>query len=115
MNIENTAVRHIAFGNGIVTAFDGKYITVKFNESGVEKRFVYPDAFEKFLTLADGTVSDEIMSDLSVANDKKAKILAEKNAENMRSMTHGIVIPGKEGPTDPDDEESGYKNSQEND
>ena len=77
-----------------------------------EKSFVYPDAFEKFLTLADGTVSDEIKAELAQSNDRKQMILNKKNEENMRSMTHGIVIPGKETvQSDSDDEESGSKSS----
>ena len=72
--------------------------------------FVYPDAFEKFLTLADGTVSDEIKAELAQSNDRKQMILNKKNEENMRSMTHGIVIPGKEGNGENEEEDS-YKNN----
>ena len=108
MVFENLQVKHKAFGLGTVVAYDGKYIKVKFDSA--EKNFVYPDAFEKFLTLADGSVSDEILADLDVANAKKAKILAAKHEENVRSMIHGIVIPGKEGNAE-NEEEEGYKNS----
>ena len=103
-------VKHKTFGLGTVTEQDGKYFKVKF-DVGV-KNFVYPDAFEKFLTLADGTVSDDIVSDLAVTNDKKARILAAKQEENLRAMTHGIVIPGKEGSSENEEEESGYKNNE---
>jgi hypothetical protein len=102
-------VKHIKFGVGRIVARDGNYIRVKFES--VEKNFVYPDAFEKFLTLADGTVSDEIKADLALTNERKARILAAKHEENVRSMTHGIVIPGKEGTSESEEEESGYKNS----
>lgn len=61
-----------------------------------DKSFVYPDSFGKFLTLGDGTVSDEILADLQASRDAKQKIINKKNEENLRSMTHGIVIPGKE-------------------
>lgn len=108
MVFENLQVRHKTFGLGTVVAYDGKYIKVKFDSA--EKNFVYPDAFEKFLTLADGSVSDEILADLDVTNTKKAKILAAKHEENVRAMTHGIVIPGKEGNGE-NEEEEGYKNS----
>ena len=108
MVFDNLQVRHKTFGLGTVIAKDGKYIKVKF-ESAV-KNFVYPDSFEKFLTLADGTLSDEIIADLAATNAQKAKILAAKNEENMRAMTHGIVIPGKEGTSESEEEEN-YKNS----
>ena len=102
-------VMHKTFGLGTIISTDGKYIRVKFDSA--EKNFVYPDAFEKFLTLADGSVSEEILSDLKVTNEQKARILAAKQEENIRSMTHGIVIPGKEGTPENEEEESGYKGS----
>ena len=108
MVFENLQVRHKAFGLGTVVAKDGKYIKVKFDSA--EKNFVYPDSFEKFLTLADGTVTDEIIADLAATNAVKAKILAAKNEENLRAMTHGIVIPGKEGAGESEEEDS-YKNN----
>ena len=110
MIFENLQVRHKTFGVGTVVANDGKYIKVKFENA--EKNFVYPDSFEKFLTLADGSITDEILADLAASNDKKAKILAAKHEENVRAMTHGIVIPGKEGNTENEEEDS-YKNNNE--
>ena len=110
MIFENLEVVHGVFGKGVVLEKNGKYITVKFESC--QKTFVYPDAFERFLTLADGTVSDEIKSDIEQANEEKQQIINKKNEENVRSMTHGIVIPGKENTqTDSDDEEAAFKNT----
>ena len=94
MNFENLKVIHKAFGKGVVSNAEGKYITVKFDS--VTKIFVYPDIFEKFLTLEDGSVSEEILSDLASANLVKKQIQDKKHEENVRAMTKGIVIPGKE-------------------
>ena len=100
MVFENLEVLHVKFGKGVILSKNDKYITVGFDNC--QKTFVYPDAFEKFLTLADGTVSDDI----------KQEIINKKNEENIRSMTHGIVIPGKEiVPGESDDEESSSKSS----
>lgn len=108
MILDNLAVKHKAFGSGTVISSEGKYIKVRF-ESG-DKTFVYPDIFEKFLTLADGTVSDEIIADLGRENAIKQQIKDKKNAENLRAMTKGIVIPGKEiTATDGEDEEGRAK------
>lgn len=105
MVLENLQVKHKSFGVGSVVEAQGRYIKVKFESC--EKIFVYPDIFEKFLTLADGTVSDEIKSDLAASNKIKEQIIAKKKEENLRAMTKGIVIPGKEiSPLDGDDEES---------
>lgn len=109
MVFDNLEVRHKAFGDGVVTATRGQYITVKF--AGAEKIFVYPDIFEKHMTLRDGTVSDEIKADLAEKQRQKQRISDEKREENYRAMTRGIVIPGKDMNIDGDDEEN--KNAQE--
>ena len=87
-------VQHKVFGLGTVTGINGKYLTVAFQN--VEKVFVYPDAFEKFLTLADGSVTDEIRDDLNHSMNRREQIRMQKHEENLRAMQRGIVIPGKE-------------------
>ena len=94
MVFDNLKIKHKTFGEGTVKSLDGKYITVSFGS--IEKKFVYPDAFENFLTLSDGTVSPEILEDIRNAKMAKQVIIDKKNEENRRAMTHGIVIPGKE-------------------
>ena len=103
-------VMHKSFGLGVITAINGKYITVKL--AGCEKNFVYPDSFEKFLTLKDGTVSDEILADLAVSQAAKQQIIDKKHQENLRSMTRGIVIPGKEELLDGEEEEHEHEHEE---
>ena len=112
MILENLEVLHKSFGKGTVVATNGKYITVKFESAS--KTFVYPDIFEKFLTLADGTVSDEILADLDSTKAAKQRELDKKNEENIRAMTRGIVIPGKENLSPDSDEEEGRNRNNEN-
>ena len=109
MVFENLEVKHKAFGSGTVVGYNGKYMTVKFQNT--EKVFVYPDAFEKYLTLADGTVSDEIKAAIEASNLAKQTIIDKKNAENIHSMLKGIVIPGKENTGVEGEDEEG-KNSE---
>jgi hypothetical protein len=111
MCFENLEVLHKSFGKGKVVAKNGQYITVKFDST--QKIFVYPDIFEKFLTLADGSVSEEILADLKESNAAKQKVLDKKNEENVRAMTRGIVIPGKEN-TNPEleEDEGRFKNTE---
>ncbi len=94
MLLDNLEVKHKVFGTGTVTAVNGKYLTVAF--AAEKKTFVYPDAFESFLTLADGAVPEEILADIAATKEVKERIENEKEEENRRAMTHGIVIPGKE-------------------
>lgn len=90
----NVEVKHNTFGIGTVVDCQGKYMRIKF--ASVEKTFVYPDAFERFLTLSDGTVSGDIRADIEASNKMKQAIIDKKNEEQLHTMTHGIVIPGKE-------------------
>ena len=109
MVFDNLQVRHKTFGVGTVILTKGQYLTVKFDTT--EKVFVYPDAFDRFLTLADGTVSDEINRDIAESKLAKQRIIDRKHAENVHSMLKGIVIPGKEN-TNPDSEEEESRNSE---
>ncbi len=111
MTLDNLAVKHKSFGDGVVTAVRGKYMTVKF--SAAEKTFVYPDAFESFLTLSNGLVTDEIIEDIKRSKEAKQQIINKKNEENLRAMTRGIVIPGKENnPMENEEEEGRFKRSE---
>ena len=105
MVLDNLAVCHKKFGPGVVIATNGNYMTIKFQD--VEKVFVYPDAFETFLTLANGALNEEIENDIKLAKEEKQRILNKKNEENLRAMTRGIVIPGKEFNMNEGDEEEG--------
>lgn len=108
---ENLEIKHKSFGIGTVVAVTGKYMTVRFGSA--DKKFVYPDAFENYLTLADGSISDEIKSDIKAANEAKQAILNKKNEENLRAMTKGIVIPGKEiSISEGEEEENRFKASE---
>ena len=111
MLLDNLIVIHKKFGKGTVCSRQGKYITVNFG--AFQKIFVYPDAFESFLTLEDGTVSGEILEDIDSARRIKQQIIDKKNEENLRAMTKGIVIPGKDGAISEFDEEENHYKSQE--
>ena len=112
MSFDNLVVNHKSFGMGTVVSMQGKYITVKFENT--QKIFVYPDVFDGFLTLVDGTVPQDIMLDIATSKRAKQVILDKKKEENLRAMTKGIVIPGKEIVNETEDDDRGY-NSQDND
>lgn len=111
MNLVNLEVKHKSFGDGVVASANGKYITVNFG--AISKVFVYPDIFEKFMTLADGGISDEIKADLDTAFAIKKSIQDKKHEENLRAMTKGIVIPGKDISLETEDEENRKNNETE--
>jgi len=110
MIFDGLEVIHKTFGKGVVVSLNGKYITVKFESC--QKIFVYPYAFEHFLTLSDGTVPDEILEHVNASKAAKQVILDKKQEENRRAMERGIVIPGKEGAIGESDDDEGHFKAQ---
>ena len=108
MVFENIKVTHKTFGEGVVANRDGNYINVSFG--GNIKRFVYPDAFDKFLTVEDESILSAIKVDIDASKRAKQIIIDKKNEENYRAMTRGIVIPGKEANAENENEEDEFRN-----
>ncbi len=99
MEILGLKVRHKIFGGGVVTEVDGNNLTVKF-ESKISK-FVYPDAFEKFIEALDSFVQENIIKELnnkreirqkklSSLVDNKKVALNEKNTYSSTKKTKSI-------------------------
>ena len=89
-----TKVKHNIFGIGAITAHEGAYITVDFGNKTI--RFVYPDAFEKFLTAEDCSVHESIVSSIKAAKEeaeqkKRAEEAARKAIEEERRAAAAIV------------------------
>ncbi len=60
MQLIGQAIRHDTFGKGVVTGWDRHTLTVCFSEG--DKRFLFPDAFEKHLTLRNDAMQETIES-----------------------------------------------------
>lgn len=71
MELIGLKVKHTVFGAGVINEMEGNYITVEFTSKTT--RFVYPDAFEKFIKAEDSVVQQAIMDEIN-----KAKAAAEK-------------------------------------
>ena len=68
-------VKHKVFGTGVITGVSGNYLTIKFAVK--ESKFVYPDAFEKFIVADDASIQAEIMEEI---NDIKLTAEAQRQA-----------------------------------
>lgn len=64
-------VFHDVFGGGVITDRDGVHITVDFG--GDEKKFIYPDAFEKYLRSADQELMAQVNSDIQAKQEARTK------------------------------------------
>ncbi|MEA4847542.1 MAG: hypothetical protein VB106_09960 [Clostridiaceae bacterium] len=75
MNIVNEQVKHILYGDGKVICQETDYLSVQFSEQYGIKKFLYPDAFEKFLKMYNHDIEMYVLDEL---HDKQARIEAEE-------------------------------------
>lgn len=75
MEFLDRQVNHNLFGAGRICCKDIRHLTVAFPEHG-EKQFIYPDAFEKFLSVSDPDLAQRVSTDLQCR-------LAELEAERV--------------------------------
>ena len=78
MELIGLKVKHAVFGAGVITEMEGNYITVEF--AAKTSRFVYPDAFEKFIRAEDENVQKTILESIQAAKDLAEKKRLEEEA-----------------------------------
>jgi len=94
MELVNGQVEHILFGIGRIVSLEEEVLYVEFSEKNEIKRFVYPDAFDKYLKICDSKLEAIILSDLKI---KKAQIEADrikwqqKQEEEVKQRTMEIM------------------------
>lgn len=95
MNIINTKVKHKTFGMGIVSAFDGKHLSVQFSSKFC--KFVYPDAFEKFLEAESAEIQQAIRDDITAQKQaEEVKRLADIAANNAKEESKSVDAAAKQ-------------------
>src|SRR5699024_3469806 len=77
VNLINKKITHTIFGKCTIIDHTDSFITVDFDDD--VKKFVYPDAFSKFLTLNDENLAESPDEVLSVRK-KEQEALAEQRA-----------------------------------
>lgn len=96
MNILHENVRHTIFGKGEIIAQSDSTVTIRFLDRNDEKKFLYPQAFDQFLTLSNPELLPELESELSVlrvhAMEEQKRIEAAKQAERLAWKT---INPGR--------------------
>ena len=68
-------IKHVTFGKGVVTDWNGNVITVCF--SAGEKKFIYPDAFSNFLILKNADAQKKVQHLLDVREEERETELKE--------------------------------------
>lgn len=82
MQLEGMEVSHMKFGEGKVMELKEKYITILFPQG--EKKFLYPNSFNKFLTLKDKKVQTEMNNMLKHIMEEEESRRAEEISEQER-------------------------------
>lgn len=81
MDLINLNVKHKTLGDGIITEASNNYITIKFLNNQNSLKFVYPEAFEKFLVAKDEIIQTKIINEINnTKNIKKQQYQANKEA-----------------------------------
>lgn len=92
MNLIGQPVKHGVFGTGIVKDLSESIVTICFD--GGEKNFIYPDAFNQFLTLADKKVQQRIQQlliDREIELQKKKKEVLAAQGRKQKLSNFKIV------------------------
>lgn len=72
-HLVNTDVIHTTYGKGKITQVHGTMITVHFREHG-DKKFQYPDAFDKYLKVVDIDLAATVADDLECNKREIAEV-----------------------------------------
>lgn len=85
INLVNKQVTHKSFGKGNVVNYNDSYIKIHF-KSG-KKRFVFPDAFEKYLTFIDQGAADMVRTKIQKKEiERKKELLKQKKEEKEKAL-----------------------------
>ena len=87
MNISGQAVMHKIFGEGTIADIDNATVTVDFH--GETKRFIYPQAFNGYLTAVDPGFGEYISSILNEKSVTVSTVISDK-PKTRRSTNAGL-------------------------
>lgn len=98
MNILNEQIKHNVYGDGEVISQEDDILSVRFSDKYGVKKFVYPDAFEKFLTLSNPEIRMLVLREFQAKREKMeadAVRLQNVYAESVKSRE---VVKPKRSP-----------------
>ena len=88
MNLIGARIGHITLGQGEVISQNGNYFRVRFSTK--ETNFVYPDAFERYVSCSDEGIQAQAMADLAAKREceriETERRLAEEQARREAQM-----------------------------
>lgn len=79
MDLLNEEITHKVFGKGDIVDQDESFVTINFNDD--VKKFVYPDAFGKFITLKDQDTAKSLKKIISQRETEREMLEKKREAE----------------------------------
>ena len=91
MNLKNQIVLHRVFGKGKIIEHSEEYLTISFDCG--EKKFIFPDAFNNFISAQDAAIAEQIDSLLKEAEENKLRIRQELKMQQRAVVSHAAKTP----------------------
>lgn len=89
MNLINCSIRHISWGEGAITEQEGNHIKARFSIG--EKQFVYPDAFEKFLSCCDANIQCQVEEEIAQKKQQE-KIKLQERQQQLEVLSRSVPV-----------------------
>ena len=86
----NTKVIHKMLGEGIITEAGDNYVSVKF--ASKVSRFIFPIAFEKFITAENSDIQDMIIEEINRARNEEHKWCVSKKERALMLKRKQVLI-----------------------
>ncbi|WP_432352508.1 malate synthase [Sporosarcina sp. A2] len=83
MNLVNEEITHKVFGEGNIVGHEESIITIEFSTD--TKKFVYPDAFENFITLNDSSIA-KTLKEVFLKRKIEEELLEKQLEEEKKSL-----------------------------
>lgn len=97
MDLINIKVRHKVFGEGIIVANKNSYITVRFQDD--EKKFIYPNAFDGYLTAENSNIAESIKQEIesmkNLEKEKKERLAELEKQKQIQKNNSGKYVKVK--------------------
>ena len=96
MNLIGIKVKHAVFGTGVIIEKSDNNIVVEFAVKTT--KFVYPDAFEKFINAEDADIQQTIIDGIHAAKSateqkRQAEEAARRAAEEQQLAANAVAVP----------------------
>lgn len=77
MQLIGQKVEHASYGQGEIVSYEEQRVEVRFAEGEEPKKFLYPDAFEKFLSMTDKEYQQLVEKEVKQMHETRVEVKEE--------------------------------------